>query len=183
MADLNHLECGGAFRREGFFTDHPPDARYAKWVNGKRVIETPAPGRFDFIVVKDGRSAAVEAKTGRGKHKQAAFFDQIDEKKRAWLEKWHAAGNKAWVYLTVGTMVLDKPTDKNPYPKITVLIPVDMWFELEKEADRKSLSYEQIKRLSEDGYGVEWVKSNGDKGYWRIPSEHPFMKGHSNGTQ
>lgn len=169
MADVFHDELGRTLRAAGFYADHPPDAHFAKWKDGKQVVERPEFGRADFIFMGWGSGGAAEAKTGRGEHRQSWPFSEWKPHQRKWAELWRSQyNNEYWLYITVGTIIPRGQNHKVKYPRITVLLPSEEVIRLEQESKRKSLSYEQIAAMTE--YRLEWA---GNK-TWSIPPSHPF---------
>lgn len=156
-------------RSLGLFTIAIPDSEFNA---GAR-----EPGHADRIYIgriHDGLyHGALEVKTGRGTHNQSWPFAEWKDEQRKWAQAWREkTGTPYLLFITVGDNPPHLPkTDKRPYPRITILVPHKVVLELEANADRKSLSYDQIENMTD--YRLEWAGG----GLWTIPPHNPFWSG------
>lgn len=161
MADKNQTQAHRTFSK-WFFVDKHRDAS----VMATGDLSMPQSGRADMVLTRNGRSTAVEAKTGTTNFP----FANWRENQRRWAEVWVGYGNTYWLFITVGNRVGPK-TDKNPYPKETILIPHYALLRLEERSSRKSLSYAEI---AGSKYRLVWMGDN----RWGIPMTHEFYQRH-----
>lgn len=165
--DWNHKYIRPFFTANGFFVDRPPDA--TKGPDGR--MSYPKKGRADFTVFKNDRSCAFETKTGEASPDWRNYpFDKWEPEQREWAKEFTLRGNKYFLFVTVGSRIQEKPTPKNPFPQISILVPMQEMLRLEIEymPIRKSLPY---KYFETSPYRCPWNKQGG---YWDIPEESEF---------
>lgn len=149
------VEASSTFRSYGWITNVTRDATRCPRC-GNILYPDAAPGCFDIRVgtpIWERKAIAwfaVEVKYA----KTAYSFSDFDDKKRDWGIA-HAQSYALWLWLGMGKSIRDKK-----YPRITYLLPITVFYQLETNATRKSIPYglpelEQYK-LKWNGGGL-WV--------------------------
>jgi hypothetical protein len=132
----------------------------------------PKEGRPDMIYMGIGNGlwtpgGFVEVKSAQGDKGQRFDFNEWREDQRKWYYDYSQPMKlQLWFWLCMGHVI-----NRDPYPRITMLFPVQILIELEQNANRKSLPYsEAVSELAI--YQLKWLGG----GKWDIPQTHPFWK-------
>lgn len=151
-------------------------------------------GRSDLIVLKNGKGAAVEIKSGN----KGFNFSDWRENQREWAKVYCAMCNVPyWIWLNLGETRLKGDLAKGKLLRRAWLIPEKDFLEAEEKIKsvQTTLPYEAVKGYStflQDNnldaltlfkkYELSWSKLNipwtptQSKYCWYIPNEHPFYK-------
>ena len=169
MADVYQGEATKTLRSLGLFTINTPDSEFNAGVREAGQADRIYVGLIGGAL----HTGAVEVKTGRGTHRQSWPFAEWKDEQRKWAAAWREkTGSPYLLFITVGDDMPHLPkTDKRKYPRITILVPHKVILQMEAEADRKSLSYEQIENMQL--YRLQWAGGN----CWTIPPHNPFWSG------
>lgn len=149
-------EASRTFREQGWFVKVTRDAVRCPRC-GTMIYPDAASGCFDIrlgVPVWDSRDIAwyaVEVKYA----KTAYPFSNFDEKKRAWAVE-HDGDYAMWLWLGMGEAINNKR-----YPRVTYLFPLELFYQLERTLDRKSIPY-GCPEL--DRYKLTWL----GRGRWEL---------------
>lgn len=161
------LECGKSLRYWGWQADPVRDAVICPNC-GYIIYPDAKPGTFDFEAwvplwdQKKVRHIYVEVKAGDTR----IDFIQLRDSQLKWAKEapgLHDERIDLWFWLCIGRGIGYKK-----YPRESFLIPYEMWHQVQRELDRKSIphGYEALEK-----WKLEWVIC-GD-GLWLLPDEHP----------
>jgi hypothetical protein len=167
MRDKWQEEATRTLRACGFVPIKLPDYHFDS--RGKKVY--PNPGRPDtFFAGRGHHGGFVEVKTGRGEHHQRFDFKEWREDQRTWYYQ-EALPYQAsyWLFIVLGERVNGKE-----YPRIAMLITAERLLQIEQQANKKSLSYEEAVNLDGGHWLLTWAGDN----IWDVPAKHPFAKKH-----
>jgi hypothetical protein len=82
-------------------------------------------------------------------------FSDIDDDKRNWSDD-HQDDYHMWLWLCMGKRIRHRK-----YPRVTYLIPLELFYDIENALDRKSIPY----GMSElEPYGLAWLGG----GVWEV---------------
>jgi len=160
------VEAGKSLRHLGFFARKHTDAMICPNCH-KMIYPSGNPGTFDFPGVyvppmrgnPKPRTMDIEVKAGN----TSLAFSSLRDDQRAWAES--TPENEKYLWICVGTSIRDKK-----YPRKTWLMPLDVFYHIEKTLDRKSIPY-NCTGLA--GFELEWLGG----GLWDIPAGHSFWRG------
>ena len=153
-------ECGVSMRSWGWLAEKKTDAVVCPRC-GEIVIPAGPSGTFDFPEVQvpqDGQVAliAVEAKAD-----DTSFnFAKLREDQRAWIEGRDRPG---YIWLCLGRGAVNAQRE----PRITYFFPYEVFLELERAFERKSIPYECSELAA---YRLTWAGHH----TWQMPQAHPF---------
>jgi hypothetical protein len=178
MADLYQGEATRSLLHAGLWTEKFLDVQFqnkaGKVTSHKEATNRvyPSKGRPDAVYFGMGNGVNtpggfVEVKTAQGDKGQRFAFDEWREDQREWYDRYAKPMKlQLWFWLCMGHVI-----NRDPYPRITMLFPVQILIELEQNANRKSLPYsEAVSELAI--YQLKWLGG----GKWDIPQTHPFWK-------
>lgn len=178
--DACQPEMNSLFKSVRFDIDKPADLHFADQRGDVTNAGNPfarkryptTSGRPDSTFIGHGcLGGYVEAKVASGQNAERFEFSRFDANKRVWWDKRKESNIPYWLYVQFG-----KRVHHDKYPKMALLMPVNMMLALEAESTRKSLSYAQAKEM--DSYRLVWVPAQG----FRFRMQHPFIEHYFRGT-
>lgn len=160
-------ECSKSIRHWGWQGDPVRDAVVC-YKCGALIYPDSEPGTFDFEAwvplweQKKVRHIYIEVKSGRTR----LAFGRLSESQSAWAASVDESNDERvdlWMWVCIGEGIGYKK-----YPRHTYLFPYEMWHQMQKDLDRKSIphGYEPL-----EPYRLEWVVGGG--GVWLLPDYHP----------
>lgn len=182
MADSKQPEVTRSIRNWGFYTHKPTDAYKTGWAQKRpRQLITPTEsGRFDVMVMRNGRVAFVEVKNDTF----SFSFAQFQQNKRDWLKIMEPFRISSWLFLLLG----DRPPSYNKetyvHARRAWLIPIEEYFAAEQLLTPIQNS---IPMIASKGYSKVLQEQKLDaihlfapyelswsKGSWELPEDHIF---------
>lgn len=158
-------ECTRSLKELGFTVDVTRDfLRCPKCFTA--IYPSSATGRFDTVAsfpVSYGEThcLAIEVKYGGSTN---LAFNRVEEDQREWYESHKEDYDSFWLWYCIGDRINGKT-----HPRKTWLIPFEVFLELEKILDRKSIPFDL-----EEVYKYELVWE-GD-GFWSVPQTHELWE-------
>ena len=130
---------------------------------GQVVLPGGVPGTFDFPKVRvpvwrEHRLAEIDVEVKAGT--TSLPFAAVSEEQRTWATE--NTDCPKWLWLNLGTRIKGKR-----YPRYTILFPFELFLEIEKNSEAKSIPY-GLATL--EPYRLTWEGNR----TWSVPESHPI---------